>query len=751
MTYENASLPVDMRVADLLGRMTLDEKLAQMTVLRPDGEPLRLEDQETDVSYLNMVHGAGGILRVGLSRSSWESAEAVNTIQRYLVTQTRLKIPAFIIDEVLHGLMGKHATSFPQAIALASTWDPALVEQVFTAAAAETRVRGGTWALSPVLDLSRDPRWGRTEETYGEDPYLAAQMGIAAVHGLQGSGPEIGDGKVLATAKHFAVHGQPESGMNCGPGNFAEHEIRSVFLEPFRAAVQEAGIGSVMASYNEINGIPAHINTWLLQEVLREEWGFNGVVTSDGAGILDLVRLHFVSEDPADAARQALLAGNDFELDACFHLLKDQVLGGQVAEEHIDRAVANILRQKFLMGLFEQPYSDPAEAEAIVGCDEHRSLALETARKSIVLLKNDPFDGGNPLLPLDAERLDCVAVVGPNADVLLQGGYSAEPMGGVSALEGIRHFIGDRVEVVYAEGCRITEDGGGWQAWWRNEVRPPDPAEDAVRIAEAVEVARQADIAILVLGENESVCREAWGTFHLGDRDNLDLPGRQEELLRAIVETGTPTVLVLFNGRPLSIRWAEQHIPAIVECWYLGQEGGTALAEVLFGAINPGGRLPITFPRSVGQIPAYYYQKPSARRGYLFADSSPLFAFGHGLSYTTFEYSGLRVEPEEIRVGMDVCVSVTVSNTGSRAGDEVVQLYIRDCVSSVTRPVKALKAFRRLTLQPGESREVEFVLEPDAFALLNADYEWVVEPGEFVIMVGGSLEGGSNVQVWVRA
>ncbi|MBN1122536.1 MAG: glycoside hydrolase family 3 C-terminal domain-containing protein [Anaerolineae bacterium] len=745
MAYKDASQPVEARVADLLGRMTLDEKLAQMTVLRPSGEPLSLADQEVDVSYLNMVHGAGGILRVGLSRTSHEAAEAVNTIQRYLVTQTRLKIPAFIVDEALHGLMGKHATSFPQAIALASTWDPALIERVFTATAAEMRARGGTWALTPVLDLARDPRWGRTEETYGEDPYLASQMGSAAVRGLQGTG------RVLATAKHFAAHGQPESGTNCGPGNFAEHELRSVFLEPFRAAIQDAGVGSVMASYNEIDGIPAHVNTWLLQKVLRREWGFDGIVTSDGAGILDLVRLHHVAENTADAARQALLAGIDFELDACFSAVKDQVLGGQLAEEHIDRAVAAILRQKFLLGLFEQPYSDPVEAEAVVGCTDHLSLALEAARKSIVLLKNDPLSDGSPLLPLAPDRLRRVAVIGPNAGVILQGGYSAEPSRGVSVLDGIRRFTGKQIEVLYAEGCRITEDGGGWQGWWQHEVRLPDPAEEAQRITEAVEVARQADVAILVLGENESVCREGWGAMHLGDRDSLDLPGQQEALIQAVVQTGTPTVLTLFNGRPLSIVWAEQHVPAILECWYLGQEGGTALAEALFGAINPGGRLPITFPRSVGQIPAYYYHKPSARRGYLFTENSPLFAFGHGLSYTTFEYSALHIEPGVIQIGMDVHITLTVSNTGSRAGDEVVQIYIRDCVSSVTRPVRELKAFRRLTLQPGESREVIFTLEPGAFALLNAEYEWVVEPGEFEIMVGGSLDSRLEARLQILA
>ncbi len=738
--YRNPALPIDERVADLLKRMTLEEKLAQMTIIEPTGLDVPLT-AETVIPQPHMADGVGAISRIGLFRNSRETALAVNAVQRFLVTQTRLGIPAFVIDEALHGLMGQGATSFPQAMALASTWDPALVERVFTAAAAEMRARGGTWALSPVLDLARDPRWGRTEETYGEDPFLVSRMGVAAVRGFQGSGPGFAAGRVLATAKHFAVHGQPESGANCGPGNYAEREIRTAFLEPFRAAVREAGVAAVMASYNEINGIPAHINHWLLQDVLRREWGFNGILTSDGAGLQDLIRTHHVAADAADAARQVLLAGMDFELDSCFSTLKEQVLAGDIAEERIDRATAAVLRHKFLLGLFEQPYADPDAAEATVGCAEHVALALEAARKAIVLLKNDPLPGGSPLLPLDVDRLRRIAVIGPNAAVVLQGGYSAAPAGGVTLLDGIRRHVGGRAEVLYAEGCRITEEGGGWWAWWRNDVHLPDPVEEARRIAEAVEMARQADVAILALGENESVCREAWGTDHLGDRDSLDLMGQQETLLKAVVQTGTPVVLVLFNGRPLSVQWAAQHVPAILECWYLGQAGGTAAAEVLFGAVNPGGRLPITIPRSVGQIPAYYYHKPSARRNYAFSPNAPLFPFGHGLSYTTFEYGDLRITPEDARAGEDVHVSVAVTNTGNRAGDDVVQLYLRDCLSSVTRPVKELKGFARVSLQPGERREVHFTLKPEALALLNAAMAWVVEPGEFEVTVGGSLAG----------
>ena len=743
--YQNPDLPIADRVADLLARMTLDEKLAQMTIFNPPGDQIRDSEEgpfNVDVLRQNLPHSVGGIGRVGLYRSSRETAVAANAIQHFAIHETRLGIPILLIDEALHGLMGWEATSFPQAIGLAATWDPALVERVFSAAAAEMRVRGGHWALTPVLDLARDPRWGRTEETYGEDPHLAATMGTAAINGLQGRSPDIAANRVLATAKHFAVHGQPEGGTNCAPANYAEREIREVFLRPFQTAVQTAHVSSVMASYNEINGIPMHKNKWLLQNVLRDEWGFTGVIVSDGGGIRDLERLHHVAADRADAARQTLQAGIEYELDDCFVLLKEQVTTGLVDEALIDQAVGRIVIAKFAMGLFENPYTNPDEAAVQVNNPTYRALALDAARKTITLLQNKPLPGGAPLLPLDAATLRRVAVIGPNAARVHQGGYSVKAANGVSVLDGIRAYLDGQAEVVYAEGCRITQDGGGWQGWWRDEVRQPHPAEDEARIAQAVTAAQSADVAVLVLGENESVCREGWSRSHLGDRDSLDLPGRQEALLQAVAATDVPVVLVLINGRPLSIQWAAENIPAIVECWYVGEAGGTAVAEMLFGEVNPGGKLPITFPRSVGQIPAFYNHKPSARRGYLFHDNAPLFPFGHGLSYTTFAYSDLRITPDAIAPTGTAEVSVTVRNSGQRTGDEVVQLYLRDCLSSVTRPVKELKGFQRLTLRPGESRSITFTLTRADLALLDEAMNLVVEPGEFEVMVGGSSADG---------
>lgn len=753
--YQTPSLSAEERVADLLGRMTLEEKIAQMSIFQMKTNVLPDESVELDeVTCKLLANGIGGLGRPGQHATPRATALATNAIQKYLREETRLGIPAFFIDEALHGLMADGSTSFPQAIGLASTWDPELVERVFAAAAREMRLRGENWALTPVLDLAREPRWGRTEETYGEDPFLGSHIGVAAVRGLQGvsqaDGPRpIDQDHVLATAKHFAAHGHPEAGTNSAPANFAERELRENYLTAFEAAVREAGVGSVMASYNEINGIPVHVNRWLLDEVLRKEWGFDGVLVSDGNGITQLESLHHVAASKAEAARKALAAGIDFELDTCYAAtLLAQVQAGTVPEAQVDAAVSRVLRAKFLLGLFDAPYADPDEAERLTNCAEHRQLALEAARKSLVLLKNDG------LLPLEMEGLARLAVIGPNAAGIHLGGYSADPGNAVSILEGVRRKVGGRVDVLYAEGCKITvEDfgGQGWRGWHEDAATPPDPETDARLIAEAVEVARRAEVALLVLGENESVCREGWSEAHLGDRDSLDLPGRQDDLLRAVVATGVPVVVLLINGRPLSVNYAAGHANAIFEGWYLGQEGGEAFAEALFGEVNPGGKLPITFPRSVGQVPAYYNHKPSARRGYLFADKEPLFPFGHGLSYTTFRYGNLRLEPAKIGPGGTATVSVEVTNSGSRPGDEVVQLYVRDLVSGmVTRPVKELKGFRRITLQPGETQVVTFEVGPEQLSFLNEDMQRTVEPGELDLMVGTSSADVQAVRLEVR-
>lgn len=738
--YKNPSLPVERRVADLLSRMTLEEKVAQLVCLwgsRPQVGPQT--DFSTDRGDFDpakaaevMKYGIGQIARQRERKGPREAATFANAVQKWLVENTRLGIPAILHDEILHGNMAQGSTSFPQPIALATTWDPEFISKVFTAGALETRARGSQQVLGPNLDLARDARWGRTEETYGEDPYLTSRMAVAIVKALQGPGPGVDGAHVIATAKHFAAHGQPESGTNIAPVNFSERTLREYFLPSFKAAVTEGGIMSVMPSYNEIDGTPSHANRWLLQKVLREEWGFDGHVVSDYYAIPQMMELHHVATDKSAAAKLAIEAGVDTELpdpDA-FPMLIQLVKDGQVSEKAIDRAVARNLRAKFLLGLFENPYVDVERAVRVTNSAEHRALAAEAARRSITLLKNQ-----NNLLPLNLGALKSLAVIGPNAARVHLGGYSDNPGRGVSVLDGIKEKVGSRIKVAYAEGCKITKEGGDWFA---DSARLSDPADDQRLIAEAVQVAKSADVALLVLGGNEDTNKEGWADNHLGDRDSLDLVGRQNDLAKAIVETGKPTIVLLINSGPLSINYIAENVPAILEGFYLGQETGTGVADVLFGDYNPSGKLTISFPRSVGQLPLYYNRKPTARRGYLFANKEPLFPFGFGLSYTTFAYSNLKVSPERIGPAGEAKVSVTVTNTGKRAGDEVVQLYIHDLVSSVTRPIMELKDFKRISLAAGESKTVEFVITPEKLSFLDVNMKTVVEPGWFDIMVGTS-------------
>jgi beta-glucosidase len=738
--YKNSRLPVDQRVADLLSRMTLEEKVAQLTCLwssRPQVNPQTnfatdRGDFSPDKAAEVMKHGIGQIARQREQKDPRQGATFANAVQKWLIENTRLGIPAILHDEILHGHMAKGSTSFPQPIALATTWDPEFISKVFTAGALETRARGSHQVLGPNLDLARDPRWGRTEETYGEDPYLTSRMAVAIVRALQGTGPGIDDNHVIATAKHFAAHGQPESGTNIAPANFSERILREYFLPSFKAAVMEAGIMSVMPSYNEIDGVPSHASKWLLQQILRQEWGFDGHVVSDYYAIPQMMDLHRIAADKPAAAKLAIESGVDIELpDPDSYLtLVQLVRDGQVSEATVNQAVARNLRAKFLLGLFEHPFVDVERAVRVTNSNEHRALAAEAARRSITLLKNQ-----NNLLPLNRNTLKSIAVIGPNAAQVHLGGYSDDPGRGISVLQGIKDKVGNGVKIVYAEGCKITKEGGDWFA---DTAQLSDPADDRKLIAEAVSVARTADVALLVLGGNEDTNKEGWADNHLGDRDSLELIGRQNDLARAIVETGKPTIVLLINSGPLSINYIAENVPAILEGFYLGQETGVGVADVLFGDYNPAGKLTISFPRSVGQIPLYYNLKPTARRGYLFANKEPLFPFGFGLSYTTFAYSNLKVSPARVGVAGETKVSVTVSNTGNRAGDEIVQLYVRDLVSSVTRPIKELKDFKRISLAPGESKTVAFVITPDKLSFLDLNMRNVVEPGWFDIMVGTS-------------
>jgi beta-glucosidase len=739
--YRDAKLPVEDRVADLIGRMTLDEKVAQLEgTWQNRGVQKDVSQLFVDEKGAFLPERAGAVLKNGLGQMSRPSeqrgpramAEFTNTMQKWLKENTRLGIPILFHEECLHGHAAPGGTSFPQAIALASTWDEALVQDIFGSVATEVRARGAQQCLAPVLDLARDPRWGRTEETYGEDPYLVSHIGLAAIRGFQGKGPNIDKSHVMATAKHFAVHGQPEGGTNVGPGNYSERVIREYFLKPFEAAVKQGHVQNVMASYNEIDGIPAHSNKHLLDQILRQEWGFDGLVVSDYFGITELRTIHHIVDSNAAAAKLALESGVDIELpfaDAYGSLI-EQVKQGNVSEDAVNHAAARVLRTKFITGLFDDPYVEPDYAEKITNSPEHQQLALKAAHEAIILLKNQ----GN-LLPLDKSKYKQVAVIGPNAAAVHLGGYSNNPGRGVSILDGIKQKLGADSQVVYSEGCKITESLPDWDA---DKVVLGDPALNAKRIEDAVKVARKADVVILVLGENEQTSREAWAKNHLGDRDSLDLLGDQDKLTKEILATGKPTMVFLLHGRPNSINYVAEHVPAVLDGWYLGQEGGTAAADVIFGDYNPGGKLPITVPRSVGQLPDYYYQKPSAKRGYLGSSTEPLFPFGWGLSYTTFKYANLRVAPDTIGSEGQTKVSVDITNTGAVRGDEVVQLYIHEKVSLVTRPVKELRGFHRVSLNPGETRTVEFALGPKELAYLNREMQRAVEAGTLEIMAGGN-------------
>lgn len=756
LRYLDRNLSATKRVEDLLSRMTLEEKAAQMMcVWQQKADTLvdaqgKFNLQKARASFKKGL-GLGQVGRpsdAAGGRNARATAELTNEIQQFFLQESRLGIPVIFHEECLHGHAAIDATSFPQPIGLAATFNPELVEQLFTMTAEEARVRGTHQALTPVVDVARDPRWGRVEETYGEDPCLVSRMGIAAVCGLQGDASFKDKKRVIATLKHFIGHGQPESGMNCAPANVSLRVLRETFLFTFREAIKKAKAISVMASYNEVDGVPSHANRWLLRDVLRKEWGFNGFVVSDYYSIWELnyrpdTHGHFVAKDKREACRLSVEAGVNIELPEpdCYLHLVDLVRKREIKEKQLDDLVAPMLYWKFKLGLFDDPYVDPEEADRIVGCDRNRKLALEAAHETITLLKNE-----NHLAPLNLKKIKTIAVIGPNANRSLLSGYSGIPKHDVTVLDGIKARVGDRVNVLYSEGCKITVGG----SWNQDEVVASDPAEDRRQIAAATVVAQQADVIVLAIGDNEQTSREAWNLNHMGDRPSLDLIGRQEELVKAMLATGKPVIVFLFNGRPISTNYVAQNVPAIFECWYLGQETGHAVADVLFGDYNPGGKLPITIPRSAGHLPAFYNYKPSARRGYLFDDVSPLFAFGYGLSYTTFHFKNVRLKKKKIKRDGFTRVLVDVTNTGKRAGTEVVQMYVRDLFSSVTRPIKELKGFQKLFLAAGETKTVAIEITPESLAFYDVNMKYVVEPGDFEIMVGSSSRDCDLQKVMLR-
>lgn len=746
--YKQAGAPVGKRVEDLLGRMTLDEKIAQMQcvwiqkagVQNPDTSFSIEKAQATYPNGMGMfarpsdrqlgAASAAGDAGEVKHRGPRETADYVNAVQKWAMEHTRLGIPVLMHEESLHGYVAREATSFPQAIGLASTFDRDLIEKIFSVAAREMRARGANLALAPVVDVAREPRWGRIEETYGEDPHLCGVMGKAAVLGFSGNTLPLPADKVYATLKHMTGHGQPESGTNIGPANVGERTLREDFFPPFEKIIKETKIAAVMPSYNEIDGIPSHANRWLLTDVLRKEWGFTGVTVSDYMAVDELITRHHLAATPKEAAYRAIKAGVDVETPdpKGYVTLAELVREGKVSTREIDNAVRRILRLKFEAGLFENPYADAAQADARTATPDAIALARLAAQRTAVLLKND-----KGLLPLQPNKVGKMLLVGTHAKDTPIGGYSDEPRHVVSVLEAFqREAQAGGFSVAYSEGVRLTEG----RVWGKDEIVFTKPEVNARLIADAVQAAKSADTIVMVLGDNEQTAREAWADNHLGDRSTLDLIGQQNDLARAIFALNKPTVVLLLNGRPLSATLLAERADALLECWYMGQETGNAVADLVFGRVSPGGKLPVTIARNPGQLPMFYNRKPSSRRGYIDDVTTPLYPFGYGLSYTRFEISAPRLEQDRIATSGSTRVQVDVKNVGSVRGDEVVQLYIRDDVSSVTRPLLELKGFQRVTLAPGEARTVTFDIKPSDLWFYNADMKRVVEPGTFTIFAG---------------
>lgn len=739
--YKNPELPVQDRVEDLLDRMTVEEKLGQL--LCPLGWPM-YEKTENSVGisdeyrkFVDEQHG--GMLWATFRADPWTrktlenglnpqlAAEAYNALQRYAIDSTRLGIPIILAEEAPHGHMAIGATVFPTSIGLASTWDKELLSEVGRTIARELRAQGGHIGYGPVIDLAREPRWSRVEETYGEDTYLTSEMAAAMV---RGTGPKHNgwDKGVISTLKHFVAYGIPEGGHNGNPSNVGERDLHENFLPAFKSAI-DAGALSVMTSYNSIDGVPSTGNPELLRDLLKEEWGFDGFVVSDLVSIDGLHSDHHIAKDKEDAGIIAINAGVDVDLGAnCFALLKEAVENGKVSDKVLDEAVGRVLRLKFELGLFDNPYVDPQAAAAEVRKAENIEVAHQAARKGVVLLEN------NGILPLRKDMK--VAVIGPNADNMYNqlGDYTApQPRENIrTVLDGIKAKIGEK-NVTYVKGCAIRDTRSN-------------------NIAEAVQAARKADVAVVVVGgssardfkttyketgaavadKNSISDMEAGEGF---DRASLELLGLQNELLAAVKKTGTPVVVVYIEGRPLDKRWASENADALLTQFYPGQQGGEGLADVLFGDYNPAGRLPVSVPYDAGQIPVYYNKKFPKGHDYVEMPSDALYPFGYGLSYTTFEYSGLSLENlggNRVKVGVDV------KNTGNFDGEEVVQVYVTDLVASTVRPRKQLRAFERVAVAKGETVRVELVLEEPAFIVYDRNMNPVVEPGEFTIAVGAS-------------
>ena len=751
--YEDPSAPLDSRIEDLLNQMTMEEKTCQMVTLYGYKRVLKddLPTPEWKTSLWKVGIGAidehlNGFQQWGLPPSDnpnvWPASRhawALNEVQRFFVEETRLGIPVDFTNEGIRGVESYRATNFPTQLGIGHTWNRNLVRRIGEITGYEARMLGYTNVYAPILDVGRDQRWGRYEEVYGESPYLVAELGIEMVKGMQK------DYQVAATAKHFVAYSNNKGareGMARVDPQMSPREVEMVHVYPFKRVIQETGLLGVMSSYNDYDGIPVQGSYYWLTERLRGEMGFRGYVVSDSDAVEYLYTKHGTAKDMKEAVRQSVEAGLNVRCtfrspESFVEPLRELVKEGGISEETINSRVRDILRVKFLIGLFDSPYQmQLAEADKVVENPEHEAVALQASRESIVLLKND-----NKTLPLDIDKVKTISVCGPNAD---EEGYALTHYGPLAVdvttvLEGIKEKVAGKAEVLYTKGCDLVDAN-----WPESEIIDyPLTSDEKKEIDIAVENALKSDVAVVVLGGGQRTCGEN------KSRTSLELPGRQLQLLQAVQATGKPVILVLINGRPLSVNWADKFVPAILEAWYPGSKGGIAIADVLFGDYNPGGKLTVTFPKTVGQIPFNFPAKPASQvdggknpgpDGNMSRVNGALYPFGYGLSYTTFEYSDIQISPKVITPNETATVTLKVTNTGDMAGDEVVQLYTRDVLSSVTTYEKNLAGFERVHLQPGETKEVKFTIDRKHLELLDADMKWVVEPGEFVVMAGASSE-----------
>ncbi|NDV69320.1 beta-glucosidase BglX [Dysgonomonas sp. 25] len=732
---KSGNAEMDKFIDDLMGQMTLEEKIGQLN-LPSSGDITTGEAKSSNIAEKIKAGQVGGLFNI-------KGVEKIKEVQRIAVEESRLKIPLIFGMDVIHG----YETVFPIPLGMAATFDRAAIEQSARIAATEASADGICWTFSPMVDISRDPRWGRVSEGSGEDPYLGGEIAKAMVYGYQGRGDDAykSNNQIMACVKHYALYGAAEAGRDYGTTDMSRMRMFNEYMYPYQAAV-DAGVGSVMASFNEVDGVPATANKWLMTDVLRDQWGFDGFVVTDYTGIMEMID-HGIG-DMQEVSARALDAGVDMDMvsEGFLSTLKQSVEEGKVTEEQLNLACRRILEAKYKLGLFDDPYKycDAERAKKEIYTDEHRTIARQTAAKSFVLLKND-----NNTLPLD--KKGTVAVIGPlaNSSSNMPGTWSVAVnlVAPKTLVEGIKDVVGDKARVTYAKGSHLISDAAYEERatmFGRTLNREQEKRTDAQMLAEALSVARNADVIVAALGESSEMSGES------SSRTDLGIPDVQKTLLKELLKTGKPVVLVLFAGRPMTLTWEDENVPAILNVWFGGTEAAPAIGDVLFGDVSPSGKLPATFPQNVGQVPLFYNHKNTGRplaqgqwfqkfrSNYLDVSNEPLYPFGYGLSYTQFDYSDVRLSATEIDGNGELTATVTVTNKGKYDSDEVVQLYIRDLVGSVTRPVRELKDFERVTIKAGESKDVSFTITPEKLKFYNADIQFVNEPGDFDVMIGGN-------------